>query len=81
MLTSKWMPFCDFLIFKTSVNGNEIGSSTMSNAPYVLGATNQNYIGKSQYDDPYLDGQVDDFRIYNYALSQSDIAALAVSQP
>jgi hypothetical protein len=46
-----------------------------------LGTTNQNYIGKSQYNDPYLDGQVDDFRIYNYALSEDDIADLAASEP
>jgi len=63
------------------LNGNEIASSSISIAPYLLGTTNQNYIGKSQYSDPYLDGQVDDFRIYNYALSENDIANLAASPP
>ncbi len=37
----------------------------------------QNYIGKSQFSaDPLFDGRIDDFRIYNYALSSSEIAAV-----
>ncbi len=37
-----------------------------------------NYIGDSQWsDDPLFDGSIDDFRIYNYALSPDDIAMLA----
>ena len=41
-----------------------------------MGNTTQNYIGKSQYDDPLLQATVDDFQIYDRALSDSDIAAL-----
>jgi len=37
-----------------------------------------NYIGKSQWPDPLLNGRIDDFRIYNFALSGDDIATLAV---
>lgn len=29
----------------------------------------QNYVGKSQYNDPLFNGRVDDFRVYNHALS------------
>ncbi len=36
-----------------------------------------NYIGKSRFDDPLFNGQIDDLRIYNYALSADDIAMLA----
>jgi hypothetical protein len=36
-----------------------------------------NYIGRSQYPDPLLNGYIDDFRIYNYALSANDIAQVA----
>ncbi len=37
-----------------------------------------NYIGKSQYaTDPLLRSYVDDFRVYNYALSADEIARLA----
>lgn len=35
------------------------------------------YIGKSFYADPYFAGKVDDFRIYDRALSASEVADLA----
>jgi hypothetical protein len=39
------------------VNGTEVGrNSSMTLTPDSFGATTQNYIGKSQYPDPYLDG-------------------------
>lgn len=45
--------------------------------PSGLGATTQNYIGKSQFSsDPYLNGSVDDFRIYSRALSSAEISAI-----
>ena len=37
-----------------------------------------NYIGKSQFSsDPLFNGLIDDFRIYNYALSQDEVVALS----
>ncbi len=36
-----------------------------------------NYIGNSQWMDPYFNGSIDDFRIYNYALSGPQVAAIA----
>ncbi|MBN1312751.1 MAG: family 43 glycosylhydrolase [Anaerolineae bacterium] len=61
------------------MNGSQVGSnSSMSLSPSSLGSTNQNWIGRSQYSaDPYLDGQVDDFRIYNRALNASEVSSLA----
>ncbi|MBN1517376.1 thioredoxin family protein [Candidatus Sumerlaeota bacterium] len=38
-----------------------------------------NYIGKSQWGDPLFNGRIDDFRVYNYALSASEVAALSQS--
>ena len=35
-----------------------------------------NYVGRSQYPDPLFNGSIDDFRIYNYALSPAEIAGL-----
>jgi hypothetical protein len=35
-----------------------------------------NYIGRSQYPDPLLNGRIDDFRVYNYALSAGEVAQL-----
>ncbi len=60
------------------VDGREVGRNiAMSLTLDSLGVTTQNYIGKSQYSDPYLNGRVDDFRIYSDALSASDVATLA----
>ena len=48
------------------VNGVEVGrNSSMTFNPSLLGTTTQNYIGRSEWSaDPYLNGSVDDFRIY-----------------
>ncbi len=35
-----------------------------------------NFIGRSQWDDPLLNGSIDDFRVYNYELSANAISAL-----
>ena len=68
------------------VDGVVVGTnSTMSYTPDMIGrlvnATN-NFIGKSAFaGDPYLNGKVDDFRIYNGALSAAQIAALYALTP
>lgn len=65
------------------IDGVEAGrNSSMSLKPSSLGNTNQNWIGRSQYGaDPYLDGQIDDFRIYNWALGAIEVGTLAASSP
>jgi hypothetical protein len=56
------------------VNGIMVGSNTVvSTNPSMLPQTTQNYIAKSQYPDPALNGTVDDFRIYDRALSDAEI--------
>jgi fibronectin type 3 domain-containing protein len=60
------------------VNGASVGTNAaMTLNPSSLGVTTQNDIGKSQYSDPYLDGQVDEFQIYGRALSGAELASLA----
>ena len=60
------------------VNGLQVGQNTgMTLGPSSLGSTANNWIGRSQYGDPYLDGRVDDFRIYNRGLTGVEVAALA----
>lgn len=62
------------------IDGVEVGRNTsVTLKPSSLGTTTLNYIGKSQYADPYLSGLVDEFRIYNVALSPAQISLL-VSQ-
>ena len=68
------------------LNGAPVGTnSAMTFTPDMIGslvnATN-NYIGRSAFSgDPYLNGRVDDFRIYNGALSDAEIAALYALTP
>ncbi len=59
------------------LNGVPVGTNNaMTLRPASLGSTTNNYLGRSQYAaDAYLDGQLDEFRIYSVALSRSEIAA------
>ena len=59
------------------INGVEVGrNSAMTLTPSSLGNTTKNYIGKSQFSDPVLNGTVDDFRIYSKALTATEINVL-----
>ena len=60
------------------IDGAVAGTNTaMTLHPSSLGNTTNNGIGKSAFSqDPYFAGLVDDFRVYNRALSQSEITAL-----
>jgi DUF1680 family protein len=59
------------------VNGAQVGQNTgMTLNPSSLGSTTLNYFGKSQYADGNLNGALDDFRIYNGALTASEVATL-----
>jgi hypothetical protein len=59
------------------VDGQQVGSNAVNIRPSQLGATTQNWIGRSQFSaDPYLDGRVDDFRIYNRSLSAAEVAGV-----
>ena len=42
-----------------------------------LGATVNNFLGKSQFaTDPYFSGLIDDFRVYRRALTRAQIGTL-----
>ncbi|AXY72824.1 T9SS C-terminal target domain-containing protein [Paraflavitalea soli] len=66
-------------VFKLYVNGQL--QYTDSNAvvkPSAMGFTRDNYLGRSQWpNDPYSDHQYDDFRIYNYGLTDAEVNQLA----
>ena len=64
------------------LNGAAVGTnSAMTLNPLSLGGTANNYIGKSQWSDPYLNGVIDEFRIYSAALSPAQIAATQALGP
>jgi len=61
------------------IDGNEVevADSETEATPSSLGAIDYAYLGKSQFSvDPYFDGMLDEFRVYNRALSAAEVAAL-----
>jgi len=63
------------------VDGVAAGSNeAVALAPFQLGGTTQNWLGRSQYPaDPYFNGRMQDLRLYSGALSAEQVAALAAS--
>jgi hypothetical protein len=61
------------------VDGAIAGSSdAILLAPFQLGSTAQNWLGRSQYAaDPFFSGRMQDLRLYSGALSAQQVAALA----
>jgi hypothetical protein len=65
------------------VDGIQVGTKpSMTLTPAGLGITTKNWIGKSQFyatatPDPYLDGNIDEFRVYSRALTPAEISILA----
>jgi hypothetical protein len=60
------------------IDGAVAGTNTaMTLRPSSLGNTANNWIGRSAFTaDPYLGGLLDDFRVYNRALTAAEITAL-----
>lgn len=77
LTTGSWIHVAVTLASSTGriyVDGSlKSANSSITIDPEDLGETNRNYIGRSQWPDPYLDGKIDDFRIYNRALSLTEI--------
>ncbi|MBN1854421.1 MAG: hypothetical protein JW829_16945, partial [Pirellulales bacterium] len=63
------------------VNGTAADTQTIVNNPSDMLPQN-NYLGKSQWShDPFFNGRIDEFRIYNYALTAGEIKALCTGLP
>jgi len=81
--TNQWIHLAVTLAGNTGtlyLNGNPIGTNpNITLRPSSMGATTQNWIGKSQYGDPGLAGTVDEFQIYDRALSQAEVQGLTAS--
>ena len=64
--------------YRVYVDGVEAAYAlTIPVKPADIGANSGNWIGRSRFPDPFLDGTVDDFRVYDRVLSQAEIQALA----
>ena len=63
------------------VNGTAVATNTnMTIHPKDLGSTNQNWLGRSQYGDPFYTGAIDDVQLYDRALTAAQVQALAGGQ-
>jgi hypothetical protein len=60
------------------IDGKPVNANPgMTLRPADLGTTTNNYVGRSQFAaDTYLDASIDDFRVYNRALSPTEIQTL-----
>ncbi|MFD0525902.1 beta-L-arabinofuranosidase domain-containing protein [Paractinoplanes durhamensis] len=59
------------------VNGQPAGTNTaMTLNPANLGNPGNRWIGRSQYGDPFLDATIDEFHIFDRALSQAELTSL-----
>jgi hypothetical protein len=64
------------------VNGAPTATNTaMTLRPADLGTTTDNWIGRSQFSDPFLAATVDDVHIYDHALDAGEVATLAGGRP
>ena len=60
------------------LDGAEVASGATATIPSDLGQTTQNWLGRSQYEaDGYYMGLLDEFRIYDRALSAGEVRYLA----
>jgi hypothetical protein len=60
------------------LDGTLIGSGATATLPQDLGATTQNWLGRSQYEaDGYFTGSLADLSIYSRALSAGEVRYLA----
>lgn len=62
------VPSCT--LYGTSLTPSQLG-----------GLTPNNYLGKSQFNDPYFNGSFNEFRIYNTALTAAQIATSFANGP
>jgi hypothetical protein len=57
------------------INGTAVSVNTgVTIKPATIGSTTLNYLGKSQFNDPLLKGSIDEFKLYNRALTAAEIA-------
>jgi len=49
--------------------------------PALLGPTSNNWLGRAQFNDPFFNGQFEDFRIWNGAMTPAQVAASFANGP
>ncbi|MEI7921870.1 MAG: LamG-like jellyroll fold domain-containing protein, partial [Planctomycetota bacterium] len=61
-------------------NGLRIGSGTVTQLPANI-SRSLNYIGKSNWNDPYFAGQMSGFSLWNKALTKAEVQSLESAAP
>lgn len=62
------------------VNGQRAGTAVAS-LPLSVVDDRNNWIGRSQWQDPFFNGSIDEFRIYNGPMLDDDVAAAFAAGP
>jgi hypothetical protein len=55
-------------------NGVEVGNAQIATFLDTISDVN-NWLGRSQWPDPLYDGAIDEFRVYNHALDQTEVTS------
>jgi concanavalin A-like lectin/glucanase superfamily protein len=75
-----WQHICVTLSHSTGVlyvGGAPVDTNAaMTLNPSSLGAVTQDWLGRSRFADPFFSGKIDQFRIYNRALSAAEVLQL-----
>ncbi|MFG2044290.1 beta-L-arabinofuranosidase domain-containing protein [Dactylosporangium sp. NPDC048998] len=78
--TNQWVHLAVTLTQNTGtlyVNGQQVGQNTnMTLNPSRLGNPGNRWIGRSAYGDPFLDATIDEFHIFDRALSRQEVQSL-----
>lgn len=64
--------------YRAYKNGVELDRKESDKKPSDYGITTTNYIGKSNWADPYFAGGIRDFRIYNKGISGSEVSQIII---
>lgn len=56
------------------INGEQAATGNITHNPIDYAPALHNYVGKSQWPDPYFNGVIDELKIYNYGLATYDVA-------
>ena len=78
--TNQWVHIAVTLAGSTGtmyVDGQPVGTNpSMTLNPSNLGNPGNRWIGRSQYGDPFLDATIDEFHIFDRALTQQDLLSM-----